>query len=259
MNEFTGIALEEKLLYQAFLARETELSSYANITFDVSVDVLQRGVRVAVVVMHGLHNCEFDPDFERLQAEAFQEILARLSAEAIRKNPILQGFRNLHTALGFSNRNFPAASEVLLEYLLKNGRLPRINLLVDIYNLVSVETRLALGAHDLSKITGNVHLRTTSGHECFFPLGAEGPKSVRPSGYAYIDDANDVICLLEVKQVEKTKVTVDTTDCLFILQGNAQTEPEYIRSAAYRLMDLVKQFCGGTGRFLYHDQADHSR
>lgn len=102
----------------------------------------------------------------------------------------MQGFRDLHTALGFSNRSFPAASEILLEYLLKNGRLPQINPLVDIYNLISVETRLALGAHDVHKITGNVHLRITSGNEGFVPLGAVAPKPVRPGGYAYIDDTD---------------------------------------------------------------------
>lgn len=259
MNEFTGIESEGTLLYQAFLARETELSSDSNITFDVTKEVLQHGVQVAVLVMRGLHNRENDLDFEHLKAEASQQILAGLSAEAIRKDPILQGFRDLHTTLGFSNRSFPAASEVLLEYLLKNGRLPRINLLVDIYNLVSVETRLALGAHDIARIAGNVHLRTTTGGERFVPLGTAEPKPVRPGGYAYVDDANDVICLLEVKQVEKTKVTVDTTDVLFILQGNAQTGPEAIWLAADRLATLVKQFCGGTGRFLYPDPANRSR
>ncbi len=251
MNDFTGIHLEGRLLYQAFLARETDLASVTNITFDVSEDVIQQGVRVVVLAMSGLRNREGDADFESLKKQSFQKILASLSDSAIREDPILQGYRNIHTELGFSNRNFPAAAEVLLEYLFKNKQLPHVNLLVDIYNLVSVETRLSLGAHDIRKISGNVHLRTTTGSEGYIPLGATGPKPVRPGGYAYVDDANDVICLLEVKQVEKTKVTVDTTDCLFILQGNTQTDQETIRSAAYRLMALVEQFCGGQGRFLY--------
>jgi DNA/RNA-binding domain of Phe-tRNA-synthetase-like protein len=90
----------------------------------------------------------------------------------------------------------------------------------------------------------------TTGEEGFLPLGSAEPRPVRPGGYAYVDDANDVICLLEVKQVEKTKVTVDTTDCLFILQGNAQTRHEDILQAAERLIALVQKYCGGQARYL---------
>lgn len=56
MNEFTGINLEEKLLYQAFLAKEIELGNDSDITFDVSNAVLRQGVRVAVLVMSRLRN-----------------------------------------------------------------------------------------------------------------------------------------------------------------------------------------------------------
>ncbi|MDD5367760.1 MAG: phenylalanine--tRNA ligase beta subunit-related protein [Anaerolineaceae bacterium] len=224
--------------------------SYPDITFDVTKDVLNYGVRVCVLVMSGIQNRESDPDFEKLRDAVCQKILDGLSDQAIRDDQILQKFREMHMSLGFSNRNFPAASETLLEFLLRNRRPPSINLLVDIYNLVSLETRLALGAHDLANISGNVHLRTTIGDEGFVPLGSVERKKVRPGGYAYIDGANDVICLLEVKQVEKTKVVLDTTECLFIVQGNVCTEYDTIRSAADRLIDLTQHFCGGQVRFL---------
>jgi DNA/RNA-binding domain of Phe-tRNA-synthetase-like protein len=122
---------------------------------------------------------------------------------------------------------------------------------VDIYNLISIETGLALGAHDLTRVTGNVHLRPTTGSEGFQPIGSPEPKKVRPGGYAYCDDDNDIICLLEVKQVEKTKASLDTQECLYILQGNANTSQASLLAAAERLIDLTRRFCGGQTRFLY--------
>jgi DNA/RNA-binding domain of Phe-tRNA-synthetase-like protein len=221
------------------------------VTFDVAPDVLQKGVRVVVFTISGLENRETDPEFDDLLAESTRNILAELKETPLPEDKVIQGFRNIHTHIGFSNRNFPPASENLLEYVIKNRTLPRINLLVDIYNLVSVETRLALGAHDLAYVSGNVHLRTTTGTEGYLPLGSPVPKPVRPGGYAYIDDDNDVICLLEVKQVEKTKATLNTRECLFIVQGNAATEYAYIQAAAGRLVDLIKHFCGGQEHYLY--------
>ncbi|WP_396133041.1 phenylalanine--tRNA ligase beta subunit-related protein [Faecalibacillus faecis] len=36
-----------------------------------------------------------------------------------------------------------------------------MNPLVDLYNLISMDTKLALGAHDLDKTEGNITLRLT--------------------------------------------------------------------------------------------------
>jgi DNA/RNA-binding domain of Phe-tRNA-synthetase-like protein len=225
--------------------------SFENAIFDIDPTVQNKGIKVIILAMGGLQNKNSDPHFDLIRDESCQAILASLSADSIQNDPILQGFRSIHTALGFSNRTNPAASEALLIYLLKNRQLPHINLLVDIYNLVSVETELALGAHDLLNVSGAVHLRITTGCEAFLPLGAPAPKAIRPGGYAYIDDQNDVICWMEVKQVEKTKATVETHDCLYIVQGNPAVQHEQILAAAERLISLTQQFCGGQARILF--------
>ena len=127
---------------------------------------------------------------------------------------------------------------------LRNGTIPSINLVVDIYNLVSLESRLALGAHDISKIDGNITLKITNGTEKFLPLGKTESEIVPSGEYSYVDDSNEVICRLEYRQVEKTKVTLNTKDCFFIIQGNSATTPEIVKATSQRLLDLLKQFCG---------------
>jgi DNA/RNA-binding domain of Phe-tRNA-synthetase-like protein len=225
--------------------------NYQTVTFDCEAAVRDKGVKVYVVALSGLQNQETNSEFEAYQAEVCRKILVERYEKSLAENPVLRGFRDLHTQFGFSNRTFPAASESLLEYLFKHHRLQHVNLLVDIYNLVSVETRLALGAHDLSAVSGNVHLGMTTGKENFWPLGALKSKKAHPGGYAYIDDDNDVLCFLEVKQVEKTRVTLSTTECLYIVQGNPETNLIYIHTAAEHLINLTKRFCGGYEHVLY--------
>ena len=82
----------------------------------------------------------------------------------------------------------------LLKNLLKKQEFHKINPLVDLYNLISMDTKLALGAHDLDKIEGNITLRLTQGNENYIPLGSEEAKEVKAGIYSYIDDANDIIC-----------------------------------------------------------------
>ncbi len=222
-----------------------------NITFDISDEAKKLGLKVACFIMEGVENKEHQPAFDLYLEQETNRVLQHLSRENLKIDPILQGFRLLHERIGCSNRKNIAASENLLKFLLKTGHLPRVNLLVDIYNLVSVKSRLALGAHDTKYIGGNVHLKITTGQEGFWPIGSPEPDSVKSGEYAYIDDDNDIICRLEVRQVEKTKVTPDTKDCFYIVQGNPSTSPEALKYATEDLIDLTQRFCGGQEHILY--------
>lgn len=224
---------------------------FHNLTFDVSDDVLNLGLKVACLVMEGVQNTEHQPNFDVYLEQQTNQILEEITREDLKNDPVLQGFRLLHERIGCSNRKNIAASENLMKFLIKAGHLPRVNLLVDIYNLVSIKSHLALGAHDINYISGNVHLKMTAGNEGFRPIGNPGPEPVKPGEYAYIDDNNDVICRLEVRQVEKTKVTLDTKDCFYIIQGNPATSPKDLKAAAENLVELTKRFCGGQEHILY--------
>lgn len=224
---------------------------FEEIEFFISDEVKALGVVGAYLAIGDLHNQESDPAFEEIKAQVVSDIISELSQERIQNDPILAGFRQLHKAVGRSIKKNVASPENLLSVLLQSGRLPHVNLLVDIYNLVSIKTRLALGAHDISKISGNVSLRLTNGTENFWPLGYDQPKPLGAGEYAYVDDSNDIICRLEVRQVEKTKVTHNTTECFYIIQGNAATGAEYVREVVEELLTLTRRFCGGQARMLY--------
>ncbi len=208
------------------------------------------GLNAVCCVIEGVRNHPTHPEFETLKAQTLAQVSKNLSSEAIQADPVLSGFRALHDAIGRSNRKNVASPESLLKLVLQTGGLPQVNLLVDIYNLVSVKTRLSLGAHDLRAINGNVQLRLTDGSETFWPMGSDKPKVVSPGEYAYIDDAHNVLCRLEVRQCERTKISLDTTDGFFIVQGNARTAETYLHEATNELLVLIKRFCGGQARLL---------
>jgi DNA/RNA-binding domain of Phe-tRNA-synthetase-like protein len=222
-----------------------------DITFNIEEAVLAIGLTGAYFTLGGLRIRESDIELDELKESLLNEIISELSTETIIEDPTLQGFRRLHEAVGVSNRKNVASPENLLSNLLRTGRLPQINVLVDIYNLVSVRSRLALGAHNIAEISGNVSLRMTTGTEEFWPLGSSEPKAVRAGEYAYVDDENNIICRLETRQVEKTKVVVDTTECFYIVQGNAATDSSYLKAVTDDLIAMTKRFCGGEDRLLY--------
>jgi DNA/RNA-binding domain of Phe-tRNA-synthetase-like protein len=81
-------------------------------------------------------------------------------------------------------------------------------------------------------------------------LGAPTPTVVGPGEYGYFDETGEVICRMEVRQCERTKVGADTTECFFIIQGNPVTNPQMLRTAGEELILLTTRFCGGQAHWL---------
>ena len=108
-----------------------------------------------------------------------------------------------------------------------------------------------MGAHDIDKIDGNVTLRLQDGSERFVPLGLDEPQPVKAGEYSYIDDANEIICHLEIRQVNKTLVDEHSKNIYFIIQGNEVTSDALLETTAQKLIDRVTQFCGGQGQIIY--------
>lgn len=219
--------------------------------FNVSKEVLDLGINVAIVVIKGMKNKKENIDFNIYKDKILSGLRVDLSEETINNDNILKGFWKLHEKIGKTSKKDMSSPENLLNMLLSNGDIPSINLIVDIYNLVSVKTRLALGAHDLDKITGNVSLKLTDGAENFLPIGYSKLKPISKGEYSYIDDDNDILCRMEVRQVEKTKVMEETSSCMYIIQGNENTDNEQIKMAVDMLIDLTTKYCSGTAEVIY--------
>lgn len=213
--------------------------------FIVDPEVTGLGIKAAGVVVKGIRNKKENSDFNLFRQKMLENLKINYSTSNIKNDLIIQGFRKLHNKIGYSNKKYTASPESLIGILLRYGRFPSINLVVDIYNYISLETRLSLGAHNLDNIQGNVTLRIANGNEHFVQLGKTGEIRIKPGEYCYVDDSNEVLCRMDCHQSEKTKIELDTRNCLFIVQGNEYTTEEYILSSTHRLLDLVKKYCGG--------------
>lgn len=218
--------------------------------FRVAKDVLDAGVKILFDVIEGIDNKTPSEIWNAYRDEKIKELLVRYQNLDVHQDSILEGYNILHDKTGVRRRKNIPASENLIKLLRKHGGITPINKAVDIYNIVSMDTKLALGAHNIDKVDGNVTLRFTDGSERFQPIGSDGPIPIAAHEYSYIDDSNEVLCRLEIRQVLKTLVSEETTNIFYIVQGNSATSDEYLRKGAQQIIDLTTKFCGGKGRIV---------
>lgn len=218
--------------------------------FYVEQSVLNSGVKILFATIEGLDNTRNSEEWQAYRTAKIKELYERYQNIDVHADPILEGFNILHDNTGVKRRKNIPASENLIKLLLKHGDMFYINQAVDIYNLISLDSKLALGAHNIDRVEGNVTLRFTDGTERFVPIGQTEPIAVKPHEYSYCDDANEVLCRLEIRQVEKTKVDESATNIFYIVQGNEATDDALLEQTAREIIDTTTTYCGGTGRII---------
>lgn len=141
--------------------------------------------------------------------------------------------------------------EILAHYVFEGvtKRLPRINAIVDLYNVWSLRTGLSIGAHDLDKLSGSIRLAIAKTTRTYLPLGATEPVEIHPGEYLWHDDAN-VLCRLDVKQGDHTKVGHHSRHVVLIVQGNSELTASVVRSEAEALCRAIVSICGGEFRIV---------
>ena len=221
--------------------------------FKVEKAVLDSGVKIIFAVVEGIDNHSNNEQWQEYRTQRIAELYDEYKDLDIHADPILEGFNILHDNVGVKRRKNIPASENLIKLLVKRGEVFYINQAVDIYNLISLEGKLALGAHNIDNVDGDVTLRFTDGSERYIPLGQTEPLPVAAHEYCYCDDSNEVLCRLEIRQVNKTAVDENAVNVFYIVQGNEATPDELLTETAQRIIDTTTKYCGGSGHIVIPD------
>lgn len=218
--------------------------------FVVDNKVKELGVKIVALKIEGIDNNSKNSEFEVWRKKKIEELIKKYKNYDIKNDKVIEGFYFLHQLVGVPRRKNLPASENLIRLLIKREDLVHINKAVDIYNIISIDSKLCLGAHDIDKVPGNVNLKITDGTENFIPLGSEEPKKVGVGEYSFVDDNNDVICWLDIRQVDKTKVEENSKNVLYLVIGNKENTYEELEKVANEIIEITTKYCGGTGTIL---------
>ena len=207
------------------------------------------GVKLAVIQLSDANNKDMPETLGKLIQEECEAIQRMVSLETLMQHPLIDQWRQAYKAFGANPKTFKCSVEALLRRVIKQGSLPRINTIVDCYNLTSVKFMLPAGSDDDRKVTGDVFLTIADGSELFVSLGTSKEESVVAGEVIYRDDS-DVLCRRwNWRECEKSKLTKDTTHATLVLEGLENASSQLLTSAAEFLMDLLRKYTGGNCSF----------
>jgi DNA/RNA-binding domain of Phe-tRNA-synthetase-like protein len=175
---------------------------------------------------------------EALQA-CEQRILSLPDPRSVLESSAILSTRSGYKALGKDPARYRGSAEALLRRIIAGKGLPRIHAIVDIINIVSVESRLPIGLYDLAHVQGNIVFRAGRAGESYkgigkYDLNLEGlplfADEIGPHGSATSDS-------------ERTMVTPATRNVLAIFVSFSG--PENFDRYIERMRSLLVEHANG--------------
>ncbi|MEU5330618.1 B3/B4 domain-containing protein [Streptomyces parvus] len=176
--------------------------------------------------------------------DAARRLAVRLDGRAPHEDAHVASWRETYTAFGSKPSRTRNSAEALAKRALTDAGLPRINLLVDLYNAISVAHLIPVGGEDLDLIEGGMRLVRAEGNEDFVTV-AGGEKAVEhpdAGEVVWCDDAGVTCRRWNWRQGPRTRLTEETTSGLFLLEGLAPMPVAELETAAAELAEMLAKF-----------------
>jgi DNA/RNA-binding domain of Phe-tRNA-synthetase-like protein len=219
------------------------------LTLTVSDDVraLAPGFTHVAIEAHGLVNGPSNEAGSALLDDAARRLAARLDGRAPHEDPHMAAWRQAYTAFGSKPSRTRNSAEALAKRALSDAGLPRINLLVDLYNAVSVAHLIPVGGEDIDRIEGGMRLIRATGREDFVTVagGEETVEHPDAGEVVWCDDAGVTCRRWNWRQGPRTRLTEKTTSGVFLLESLAPMPVAEVTAAAAELAGLLAEFSPG--------------
>ena len=211
--------------------------------------------RVAVIVVEGLTIGERDEALDAEIAAAEARARARWAGVELSAIPGVAAWRAAYRGFGVKKTSYRSSVERLLKRVLAGDRLPRVNALVDLYNMISLDEGLCLGCDDLDRVEGDLAFRFSRDGDSFLDMGAapgEDPNDPpKPGEVVYADDRKVLCRRWNWRQDARSAVTAETRRVVLTAQSNGFGDVE---AAGARLVAEIGRTCGGSARLWVADR-----
>lgn len=208
--------------------------------------LLQRfpGLQVLLRSISGLRVERENGQLELFKERVIEEIKGKYRLETVKDEPVFRAYRDFFWRAGIDPTKTRPAAEALIRRILSGKPLPKINTLVDSYNLASTQTGVALGAFDAGKLKGDLTLRLAKKGEKFLGIGMSQP-IILEGVELVVSDEEKLIAIYPYRDSEETKVTLETTDLCLLVCGAPGIEGRKLAEAADTAVEYITRFCGG--------------
>lgn len=216
-------------------------------------DLLPNGY-FGVVAVKGMDNRKEIPELEQMLQKNIEICEKDFEGIKVKNAEAIAPYRDAFKAIGINPNRYMCSIEALLDRIAKGKGFPHINAVVDLGNAVSIKYRLPIGAHDMETIEEALEVRFAGAEDTFIPFGNGEMENPEEKEVVYVSGNQVRTRRWTWRQSEIGKITEDTSDVLFPIDGFTDFNKDKVIQAAEELAALAEQYFGVKASIGYIDK-----
>ncbi|MBU7018348.1 MAG: hypothetical protein HXS44_12630 [Theionarchaea archaeon] len=199
-------------------------------------------LNILTTVIHDITVEKESSSLEEFKKEFISKIRSEYDLETLKDIPELRLYRDFFWKIGIDPTKVRPASEALIRRVIQGKELPKINTLVDTYNLASMKSRVPLAAFDNDLISPHLLLRFAVRGEAFTGIGMKTPVLLEGNELV-IQSGNEIIALYPHRDADRSKITLSTRSVFVVVCGVPGIAQETLVAAQAITEEYIRQFC----------------
>lgn len=199
-------------------------------------------LRIGIILARNLDNRNYNEEIQEMIREIEKKTRGTIDPEKVTEIPAISKWRHVYKEFGAKPNDYRNSVEALIKRTLKT-ELYRINLLVDIYNYISIKHIMTVGRENKDMIKGDLVLDFANGNEEFIPLGEQENKPPWEGEIVYKDNKGIICRCWNWREGDRTKLTEDTKNAIIVIENLLPERNEDLEDGLEELKKLVEKYC----------------
>ncbi|BBP65063.1 hypothetical protein PHLH5_26040 [Pseudomonas sp. Cab53] len=159
----------------------------------------------------------------------------------------LNAWADTFRKFGAKPQRTPCSAEALRKRVLRDGSLPSLDPIVDLYNAISIEYAIPVGGENIEAYVGAPRLVIADGSEPFDTMKEGAPAFEYPDAgeVVWCDDKGVTCRRWNWRQGVRTRLGADATSMWFILESLPAMPLEALTQAGDKLIEGLEQMMPG--------------
>ena len=193
-------------------------------------------IKVGFIIASSIEVSNTPPRIKKIARRQESIIREYFSEPSTRENRILQSWKKFCKNMKYS-KNIEPANCATIENIVLGNQIPKINSIVDVANIGMLKSFLPIGVFDLSEIVGSVKLSFSKTNDEYIPLCETHSVTIPKNEIIYRDEKG--VFSRYNKDADRTKITENTSEVLFVVDGIGTSSNDKIMEALNGLESLL--------------------
>src|SRR5262245_9092037 len=202
-------------------------------------DALRGVVALGLIEAEGAAAGDLPPEFETERNRVIDRLVSHYAGKTPADIPGVAETRALFHRLDIDPTKSRPSSEALLRRVLQGKGLPKVNAVVDVCNLCSLEHQLPLGLYDRDLVKGSVRVRVGRDNEGYAGIRKQW---VNLGGRLLLAD-DDGPFGAPTSDSKRTSVSSETKNLLVVVFSPPERAGAHLSAALEHIADLLTRHC----------------